>query len=157
MKASYNLQQNYLLNALSADENERLFPYFELVKLPLGKVLYEPGVKLRYAYFPVTCIVSLLYDMENGASAEMAIVGYEGVIGITLFMAGGALTNRAVVLSDGYAYRLSGHILMQEFNRFGGRRSGVLHDLLVRSKVKTTAFQAVRFIYDFLTYDIALN
>ena len=69
--------------------------------------------------------------MENGSSAEMAMVGCEGVIGIALFMAGGASTNRAVVLSAGYAYRLSGHILMQGFNRFGGRRNGTLHDLLL--------------------------
>ena len=74
--------------------------------MPLGEVLYESGGELRYAYFPIDCIVSLLYVMENGASAEIAVVGNEGIIGVALFMGGGTMPNRAVVQSAGYAYRL---------------------------------------------------
>jgi CRP-like cAMP-binding protein len=100
--------------------------------MPLGKVLYESGDKLRYAYFPTSCIVSLLYVMENGASAEIAVVGNEGIIGVALFMGGGTMPNRALVQSAGYAYRLAAPQLMKEFDRIGGRRSGVLHRLLLR-------------------------
>jgi CRP-like cAMP-binding protein len=100
--------------------------------MPLGKVLYESGDQLRYAYFPTTCIVSLLYVMENGASAEIAVVGNEGIIGVALFMGGNSMPNRALVQSGGYAYRLLAQQLMKEFDRIGGRRSGVLHHLLLR-------------------------
>ena len=82
-------RQNHLLDALPAAEYERLFPHLELVPMPLGEVLYESGDKLRYVYFPTTCIVSMLYVMENGASAEIAVVGNEGIIGVALFMGGG--------------------------------------------------------------------
>jgi CRP-like cAMP-binding protein len=95
--------------------------------MPLGKVLYESGDELHYAYFPTTCIVSKLYVMENGASAEIAVVGNDGLIGIALFMGGGSMPNRAVVRSAGYAYRLRAHLLMQEFDRSGG-----LHGVLLR-------------------------
>jgi len=119
--------QNHLLDAIPADVYERLFPHLELVQMPLGKVIYESGDELHYAYFPTTCIVSLLYVMENGASAEIAVVGNEGIIGVALFMGGQTMPNRAVVQSAGYAYRLRGHHLMQEFNRYGP-----LHHLLLR-------------------------
>jgi len=87
---------------------------------------------LHHAYFPTTCIVSKLYVMENGASAEIAVIGNDGIIGVSLFMGGGTMPNRAVVQSEGYAYRLRAHVLIQQFNRFGGRRSGVLNHLLLR-------------------------
>ena len=110
---------NHLLNALPADEFERLFPHLELVPMPLGEVLYESGGELRYAYFPTDCIVSLLYVIENGASAEIAVVGNEGIIGIALFMGGGTMPNRAVVQSAGYAYRLRATMLRQAINQNG--------------------------------------
>jgi CRP-like cAMP-binding protein len=100
--------------------------------MPLGKVLYESGDELHHAYFPTTCIVSKLYVMENGASAEIAVIGNDGIIGVSLFMGGGTMPNRAVVQSEGYAYRLRAHLLIQQFDRSGGRRSGALHHLLLR-------------------------
>ena len=87
--------------------------------MKLGDVLYEPGARLRYVYFPTTSIVSLLYVMENGASAEIAIVGNEGILGISLFMGGDYTPSRAVVQSAGYAFRLNAELLKTEFARFG--------------------------------------
>ena len=108
---------NHLLDTLSADEYERLFPLLEWVPMPLGEVLYESGSELHYAYFPIDCIVSLLYVLENGASAEIAVVGNEGIIGVAIFMGGGTMPNRAVVQSAGYAYRLRATMLKQEISR----------------------------------------
>ena len=127
-----NPRQNHLLAALPQSEGERLFPHLEWVPLPLGEALYESGDRLSHVYFPTTAIVSLLYVMENGASAEIAVVGNEGIVGIALFMGGETMPNRAVVQSAGHAYRLKGQVLKQEFNRFGGRRRGVLQHLLLR-------------------------
>jgi len=124
--------QNHLLNALPSVEYQRLLPFLESVPLPLGEVLYESGGELNYAYFPTTCIVSKLYVMENGASAEIAVVGNEGIVGVALFMGGGTMPNRAVVQSAGHAYRLRKRILLQEFERSGGRRRGALRQLLLR-------------------------
>jgi len=124
--------QNHLLNSLTVSQYEHFFPHLELIEMPLGDVLYESGDEIRYAYFPTTCIVSLVYVMESGAPAEIAVVGDDGMIGVSLFMGGGTMPNRAIVRSAGQAYRLRAHLLMQEFNRFGGTRSGVLHDLLLR-------------------------
>ena len=132
MTDPHNPRQNHLLNALPAADYERLFPHLELVPMPLGEVLYESGDKLRHAYFPTTCIVSKLNVMENGASAEIAVVGNDGMIGVALFMGGSTMPNRAVVQSAGYAYRLRAHLLMLEFDRSGGRRSGALNHLLLR-------------------------
>lgn len=87
--------------------------------MSLGEVLYESGGELRHAYFPTTCIVSLLYVMANGASAEIAVVGNEGVVGVALFMGGGTMPNRAVVQSAGYAYRIRAPLIQQEFDRYG--------------------------------------
>lgn len=112
-------QQNHLLAALPAGDFERLAPHLELIPLKLGEVLYEPGVQLRYVYFPTTSIVSLLYVMEDGASAEIAIVGNEGILGISLFMGGETTPSRAVVQSAGYGYRLKAQLLKDEFQRFG--------------------------------------
>jgi CRP-like cAMP-binding protein len=112
-------RQNHLLDALPAQDYERIAAHLELVPLTLGDVLYEPGIKLRYVYFPTTAIVSLLYVMENGASAEIAIVGNEGILGISLFMGGETTPSRAVVQSAGYGYRLRAQLLKDEFGRFG--------------------------------------
>jgi CRP-like cAMP-binding protein len=128
---THNPRQNYLINALPPLIFERLAPHLELVPMPLGEALYESGDPLCHVYFPTTCIVSLLYVLENGASAEIAVVGNEGMVGVALFMGGGTMPNRAVVQSAGHAYRLKGSVLRQEFNRSGGRRYGMLHQLLL--------------------------
>jgi CRP-like cAMP-binding protein len=112
-------QQNHILDALPQSERERLFPHLRLVTLPLGKVLYESGDTLRHIYFPTDSIVSLLYVLQNGQSAEIAVVGNDGAIGVALFMGGETTTNRAIVQSAGSAYRLTGTRLKEEFERHG--------------------------------------
>jgi CRP-like cAMP-binding protein len=112
-------RQNHLLAALPAAERERLFPHLELVAMPLGEVLYEPGDALRHVFFPSNCIVSLLYVLADGASAEISVVGNEGLIGIALFMGGETTPSRAIVQSAGYAYRLNGQELKDEFHLNG--------------------------------------
>ena len=124
---SHAPQQNHLLAALPATERAQIYPHLELVEMPLGKVVYEPGDVLRYAYFPTDCIVSLLYVLEDGASTEISIVGNDGLIGLTLFMGGGTTPRRAVVQSGGHAYRLLGHKLSEEFHR-----NAVIRLLLLR-------------------------
>ena len=104
---------------MPAAEFERLRPNLEPVEMPLGEVLYESGAKLDHVYFPTTCIVSLLYVLENGASAEIAVVGNEGILGISLFMGGETTPSRGVVQSAGFGYRLPAQLLKQEFNRAG--------------------------------------
>jgi CRP-like cAMP-binding protein len=118
-RAADNGQQNHLLDALPAADYDRIEPHLELVPLTLGDVLYEPGIKLRYVYFPTTSIISLLYVMEDGASAEIAIVGNEGILGVSLFMGGETTPSRAVVQSAGYGFRLKAELLKEEFGRFG--------------------------------------
>lgn len=110
-------QHNHLLAVLPADVRQHLFPGLELVQLPLGKVLYEPGDTLCHVYFPTDPIVSLLYVMESGASAEIAVVGNEGVVGIALFMGGESTPSRAVVQSAGSRLALPGQRMKDEFNR----------------------------------------
>jgi CRP-like cAMP-binding protein len=112
-------QQNHLLAALPTEAQERIVPHLALVEMPLGKVLYESGESSREVYFPTNSIVSLLYVMEDGASAEISVVGNEGIVGIAVFMGGESTTSRAIVQSGGYAYRLSGQRLKDEFNRHG--------------------------------------
>jgi len=124
--------QNHLLAALPKAELESLAAHLELVTLPLGKMLYEPGTQLQHAYFPTTAIVSLHYVTESGASAETAGVGNEGVVGVSLFMGGDTTSSSAVVQTAGHAYRLKGRWLKEEFKRAGGRRSGALQHLLLR-------------------------
>jgi len=119
MPAPHTPKQNHLLAALSAEEFERLSPHLELAPMQLGEAIYESGGRLQHVYFPTTSIVSLLYVMEDGASAEIAIVGNEGVLGIALFMGGETTPSRAVVQSAGYGYRLRAQLLKQEFNRAG--------------------------------------
>jgi len=120
-------KQNKLLAALSEDVQGRLFPHLELVPLPLGKVLYESGDILRHVYFPTDSIVSLLYVMENGASAEISVVGNEGLVGISLFMGGESTPSRGIVQSAGSAYRLPGQRVKDEFNRHGELLVLMLH------------------------------
>ena len=112
-------RQNHLLAALPEDERACIFPHLELVPMPLGKAVCEPGIQMRHVYFPTTCIVSLLYVMEDGASAEIAVVGNEGIVGVSLFMGGETTTSRAVVQSAGHAYRLKGQLLKDAFFRAG--------------------------------------
>ena len=119
--------RNFLLAALPAADYERLLPNLDHVPLPLGRVLYEPGGKMAHVYFPVTGIVSLLYVMENGASAEIAVTGNEGLVGISLFMGGGSTPSRAIVQSAGEGYRLGADLLKREFER-----GGELQHLLLR-------------------------
>lgn len=119
-------RDNLLLAALADAQRDRWIPGLELVDLPLGKVLIAPGGDTTHVYFPTTAIVSLLYVMEDGASAEIAVVGNEGLVGISLFMGGQSTSSSAVVQAAGQAWRLPGHLLMEEFNRGGP----VLHLLL---------------------------
>ena len=126
MEFSHDPKQNHLLAALPASEFERLGPHLRLVPVKLGEVLYESGGQLQHVYFPTDSIVSLLYVMQNGASAEIAVVGNEGILGISLFMGGETTPSRAVVQSEGHGYRLSAQRLKQEFNRAGP----VMHLLL---------------------------
>jgi len=112
-------QQNHILDALPQPERERLFPHLRLVNLPLGRVLYESGDTLRHIYFPTDSIVSLLYVLQNGQSAEIAVVGNDGAIGVALFMGGETTTNRAIVQSAGSTYRLTGTRLKEEFELHG--------------------------------------
>jgi CRP-like cAMP-binding protein len=125
-------KQNHLLAALPAEVFERLSPHLELISMPLGDVLYEAGGQLQHVYFPSTAIISLHYIVESGASAEIAGVGNEGVLGISLFMGGNTTTNLATVQTAGYAYRLKGRLMMEEFNRAGGRRAGLFQKLMLR-------------------------
>ena len=110
-------QKNRLLAALPPSEWLRWQPQLEWVDMPLGHVLYESGSALSHVYFPSTSIVSLLYVMENGASAEIAVVGNEGIVGISLFMGGESTPSRAVVQSAGDGYRLTARVIKDEFNR----------------------------------------
>ena len=110
---------NHLLAVLAPDEQERIFPHLQFVELKLGQVLYESGDTLSHVYFPTDCIVSMLYVLSDGATAEIAVAGNEGLIGISLFMGGETTPNRAVVQSAGHAYRLAGQRIKDEFHRDG--------------------------------------
>jgi CRP-like cAMP-binding protein len=126
MSVSPASRKNFLLAALPDPEWRRWQPLLEQVEMPLGQVLYESGATLAYVYFPITSIVSLLYVMENGASAEIAVVGNEGLVGVSLFMGGESTPSRAVVQSAGQGLRLKAQLMKDEFNRAGP----VLHLLL---------------------------
>lgn len=127
MQSPHNPSQNSLLAALPHADFERLALHLEPVPMPLGTVLYEPGGQLRHAYFPTTSIVSLHYVTESGGSSEVAGVGHEGVVGISLFMGGDTTPSAAVVQTAGHAYRLDRHLLKQEFDR-----AGLLQGVLLR-------------------------
>jgi CRP-like cAMP-binding protein len=115
----HDSERNQLLGALPAPELARLTPHLELVPMPLGQMLYEPGGQLQYAYFPTTSIVSLHYITESGASAEVAGVGNEGIVGVSLFMGGDTTPSSAVVQIAGRAYRLNAAVLLREFHKGG--------------------------------------
>ena len=119
MSSKNDPNQNHLLAALLDAEFDRLSPHLELVPMPLGDVLYESGGKLSYAFFPTTSIVSLHYLLENGGSSEIAGVGNEGILGVSLFMGGNTTPSRAIVQTGGHGYRLPAHVLMAEFDRGG--------------------------------------
>src|SRR5665647_310862 len=119
MSAQHTPNQNRLIASLPEEIIERISPHLELISMPLGEVLYESGGQLQYVYFPTTAIVSVHYVMENGASAEIAGVGNEGLLGISLFMGGNTTPSRATVQTGGHGYRLSGQLMMEEFNRAG--------------------------------------
>jgi len=125
MSTAPESRKNHLLAALPDAEWQRWQPQLELVDMPLGQVLYESGSTLSHVYFPITAIVSLLYVMEDGASAEIAVVGNEGIVGIALFMGGESTSSRAVVQSAGQGLRLKARVIKDEFNR-----APVLHLLL---------------------------
>jgi len=126
-QASVEIPNNHLLSILPPEDFNRIKPFLEMVSLPLGKVLCESGGTINYVYFPTTAIVSLLAVMDNGSSAEIAVVGNDGVIGIAVFMGGETMLNRSVVQSEGFAYKLGASVLKQEF-----ARSGVLRPVLLR-------------------------
>ena len=125
--AAHDPRQNQLLAALPSEDLGRMTGRLKLAALPLGQVLYESGGRQRRVYFPTTAIVSLLYMMADGASAEIAVVGNDGIIGVSLFMGGATTTSRAVVQSAGHAYELSGKALTEEFTR-----GGAMQHLLLR-------------------------
>jgi CRP-like cAMP-binding protein len=127
LSASTSLRANRLLAALPNDSLRGLIPSLEAVPLPLGMVVYESGGEQRYVYFPTSCIVSLLYVLADGSSAEIAVTGNEGLVGISLFMGGETTPSRAVVQSAGYGYRLRGEVLRKEFES-----GGALQHLLLR-------------------------
>lgn len=127
MCASHEPLQNHLLAMLPSDEYERIQPNLELVSMRLGESLYEPNMQMDHVYFPIDAIVSLLSVMEDGGSAEIAVVGFEGVVGVSLFMGGETTPSRAIVQSSGHAYRLPGRILKAEF-----ARAGLMQRLLLR-------------------------
>lgn len=112
-------KRNRLLAALPAEQWHAWLPHLEAIEMPLGQVLYEPGETMRNVYFPVTSIVSMLYVMENGASAEMAVVGNEGVLGVALFLGGSSTSSRAVVQSGGHGVRMKAQHVMAEFAKGG--------------------------------------
>ncbi len=134
-------QQNALIAALGAAECDRLVNDLELVTLTLGQVLYESGQTMSHAYFPIDCIISLLYVMKNGESAEIAVVGNEGMVGIALFMGGESTMSRAIVQNAGHAYRLKAQVLKDEFHS-GGALSRLLlmfASSLITQMVQTAA------------------
>ncbi|HJY05151.1 MAG TPA: Crp/Fnr family transcriptional regulator [Bryobacteraceae bacterium] len=140
-KDQHRPQQNALIAALSATECDRLSNDLELISLTLGQVLYESGQTMSHAYFPIDCVVSMLYVMENGESAEIAIVGNEGMIGIALFMGGESTMSRAIVQNAGHAYRLKAEVLKDEFHG-GGALSRLLlmfTSVLITQMVQTAA------------------
>jgi len=123
----HNPKQNHLLAALPPDDYDRLQPELEMVSMQFGATVFEAGMQMQHVYFPTSSIVSLLYDTRDGASAETAVIGNEGLVGVTLFMGGGTTLNRTVVKSAGYGFRLKAQVLRDEFTR-----GGALQQLLLR-------------------------
>jgi CRP-like cAMP-binding protein len=127
MPAAHSPSQNRLLASLPAEDFARLSPHLELLPMLLGTSLYEPGGQLQHVYFPTTAIASLFYVLESGVSAEIAGVGNEGMVGISLFMGGDTTSSSAVVQTSGHGYRLPGRLLKEEFHR-----GGIMQRLLLR-------------------------
>ncbi len=138
MPVPHSPNQNHLLAALPAEEFERLAPHLELVPMRLGEGLHEPGMRVRHVHFPTTAIVSLMYILESGVSAEIAGVGNEGILGVSLFMGGDTTHISAVVQTAGHGYRLQGKLLQDEFDR-----GGLVRHLLLRytQALATQVFQ----------------
>jgi CRP-like cAMP-binding protein len=122
----HNPQQNHILAALPDADYEKLSPFLELASMPLGMVVAEAGASMPYVYFPTSSIVSILHDTRDGASAETAVIGHEGLVGVAQWMGGGAMSSRAVVTSAGYGFRLSATLLMEEFDRGGALQKHLL-------------------------------
>jgi CRP-like cAMP-binding protein len=120
-------RDNRLLAVLAQADYDRIAPHLEFAPVTLGEVVYEPGGRMAHAYFPTTSIVSLLYVMADGASAEIAVVGNDGIVGISIFMGGESTPSRAVVQSGGEGYRLNAKFLMEEFGRYGPTAHLLLH------------------------------
>jgi len=141
ISASPSPRQNHLLGALHTAEYDRLFPALEKVPMPLGEVLYESGGRLQHVYFPTTSVVSLLYVMKDGESAEIAIAGNEGLVGIALIMGGETTPSRAVVQCAGEAYRMQPRALKEEFDRGGAVQHLFLRYMqaLITQMVQTAA------------------
>ncbi len=119
MSVPHSPRQNRLLASLPDAVYERLLPHLALASMPLGEILYTSGSELTHLYFPTTCIVSLVYVMANGASAEIAVTGFEGLLGISLFLGGQTTPNQAVVQSGGHAYRIAANVIKSEFDDGG--------------------------------------
>ena len=112
-------KKNHLLAALHAADYARLLPDLKLITLPLGESVYEAGVAMQYVYFPTTCMISLLYVMANGDSAEIAVIGNDGLVGVSVFMGGEGMSSRAVVQNAGECYRVKAKVMQREFARGG--------------------------------------
>ena len=133
--------QNHLLATLPARTRDRLFPHLTLESVPVGKVLYEPGQALSEVYFPIDSIVCLLYEMENGASAEISLVGNEGLVGIAVFMGGESTPSQAIVQNAGHAYRISAPLFRSEFDNNSEMRMQMLrYTQSVITQMAQTAF-----------------
>ncbi len=141
MSRSHDPKQNHLLAALAAEDYARLLPDLALTKMPLGESVYERGVPMHCVYFPTTCMISLLYVMENGDSAEIAVVGNDGLVGVSVFMGGEGMSNRAVVQNAGECYLLKADIMKREFARGGSlqRLSLRFTQALIAQMVQTGA------------------
>jgi CRP-like cAMP-binding protein len=120
MRRTPGPKYNHILAALRADDYARLLPGLEPVRMPLGSAVYERGVRMEHVYFPTTCMVSLLYVMKNGDSAEIAVTGNDGLVGVSAFMGGDGMSSRAVVQNAGHAFRLKADLFMREFALGGG-------------------------------------
>lgn len=131
MTDTHDALQNKLIGILSKADYERILPHLELIHMPAGKILCNPGEKLHFIYFPVDCIVSQFYLTENGSTLEIAAIGNDGAIGIPLFTGGESMPNLVMVQCKGYAYRLQWSRFMEEFNRYGALFHALLHYMQV--------------------------
>ncbi len=124
--------QNNILDSMPRNTYERLHSHVERVKLTKGEVLYKPGDKLNFLYFPLTCVLSVIHTMNNGRTSELAAIGNEGMIGVDLFMNNDTVANHVIVRQTGFCYRIPGTWALGEYSRFGGRRKGAMQNLIHR-------------------------